>query len=591
MFDARYSLRSHTCGALRLADAGATVTLAGWVHRRRDHGGLLFVDLRDRSGFVQCVFAPDAPDASGAFETAERLRPEWVVEIRGKVRPRPPGTENPNLLTGEIEVEAVSVTVLNTSGTPVFEIAETTEADELTRMRWRYLDMRRPEMLSALVLRDKVAQGFRKSLAGRGFLEVETPVLTKSTPEGARDFIVPSRLNPGAFYALPQSPQLFKQLLMVGGIERYYQIARCFRDEDLRADRQPEFTQVDIEMSFASQEDVLSMMEDVLAEVMEECGVTWPRRIERMTYAEAMDRFGSDRPDTRFEMTLVDVGEVFPASQFKVFASALASGGVVKAIVAKGCGDFSRGKIDALTQVALDSGAKGLAWIAFTGEDEVRSPIAKFITPEEMTSLRSALDAAAGDLILLVADAREVANEVLGVLRLRLAEDLGLSRDELRPLWVTDFPLLAWDAEEKRWSANHHPFTRPFDEHIDMLRSDPAAVLSFSYDLVLNGVEIGGGTLRVHDARLQEEILALLGLSAEEIEEKFGFLLEALSLGAPPHGGIALGFDRLVMILAGASSIRDVIAFPKTSSGACPLTGAPDVVSPRQLSEVNLKVD
>jgi len=588
MFDARYSLRSHTCGALRLADAGATVTLAGWVHRRRDHGGLLFMDLRDRSGFVQCIFAPDAPDA---FETAERLRPEWVVEVRGKVRPRPPGTENPNLLTGEIEVEVGSVTALNTSETPVFEIAETTEADELTRMRWRYLDMRRPETLSALVLRDKVAQGFRKSFAERGFLEVETPILTKSTPEGARDFIVPSRLNPGAFYALPQSPQLFKQLLMVGGIERYYQIARCFRDEDLRADRQPEFTQVDIEMSFASQDDVLSMMEDVLAEVMEECGVTWPRRIERITYAEAMNRFGSDRPDTRFGMTLVEVGEVFSASQFKVFASALASGGVIKAIVAKGCGDFSRGKIDALTQVALDSGAKGLAWIALTSEGDVRSPIAKFISPAEMESLQKALASAAGDLILLVADAREVANEVLGVLRLRLAEDLGLSKDELCPLWVVDFPLLVWDAEEKRWSANHHPFTRPFDEHIDMLRSDPGSVLSCSYDLVLNGVEVGGGTLRVHDARLQEEILALLGLTAEEIKEKFGFLLEALSLGAPPHGGIALGFDRLVMILAGAASIRDVIAFPKTSSGACPLTGAPDMVSPRQLNEVHLRVD
>lgn len=588
MFDARYSSRSHTCGELRLADVGATVTLAGWVHRRRDHGGLLFVDLRDRSGFVQCVFAPDVPDA---FETAERLRPEWVVEIRGKVRPRPPGTENTNLLTGEIEVEVGSVTVLNTSETPVFEIAETTEADELTRMRWRYLDMRRPEMLSALVLRDKVAQGFRKSLAERGFMEVETPILTKSTPEGARDFIVPSRLNPGAFYALPQSPQLFKQLLMVGGIERYYQIARCFRDEDLRADRQPEFTQVDIEMSFASQEDVLYMMEDVLAEVMEECGVTWPRRIERITHAEAMNRFGTDRPDTRFGMTLVEVGEIFSASQFKVFASALASGGVIKAIVAKGCGDFSRGKIDALGQVALDSGAKGLAWIALTSEGDLRSPIAKFISPEEMESLRKALAAEPGDLILLVADAREVANEVLGVLRLRLAEDLGLSKDELRPLWVVDFPLLAFDAEEKRWSANHHPFTRPFAEHIDMLRSDPGSVLSYSYDLVLNGVEIGGGTLRVHDARLQEEILALLGLTAEEIKEKFGFLLEALSLGAPPHGGIALGFDRLVMILAGATSIRDVIAFPKTSSGACPLTGAPDMVSPRQLNEVHLRVD
>jgi len=481
--------------------------------------------------------------------------------------------------------------VLNASQTPAFEIAGTTDADELTRLKWRYLDIRRPEMLSALVLRDRVAQSFRRSLGERGFLEVETPILTKSTPEGARDFIVPSRMSAGEFYALPQSPQLFKQLLMVAGIERYYQIARCFRDEDLRADRQPEFTQIDIEMSFASQEQILSLVEDVFAEVMADAGIEWPTTIERLTYADAMDRFGSDRPDVRFGMELADLSGVFSESGFKVFSAALESGGMIKGINAKGCGDFSRGRIDALNQLAIDSGAKGLAWVAFPSEGDVRSPIAKFFSAEEMAAMRETLDVAPGDLVLIVADQREVANEVLGIIRLEVASGLDLPLEGFHPLWVVDFPLLKWDAEAKRWTANHHPFTRPFDEHLDTLGSDPASVLSFSYDLVLNGVEIGGGTLRIHDSELQARVLALMGLSAEEITEKFGFLLEALSQGAPPHGGIALGFDRLVMILAGARSIREVIAFPKTSSGSCPLTGAPDSVSTQQLREVHLKVD
>ncbi|MDZ4178736.1 MAG: aspartate--tRNA ligase [Coriobacteriia bacterium] len=588
MLDARYSMRSHTNGDLRAADAGTEVTLAGWVHRRRDHGGLIFVDLRDRSGLVQCVFAPEVPEA---FAAAERLRPEWVVCIRGTVRPRPDGTVNPNLPTGEIEVEVSSVQVLNTAETPAFEIADTTEVDELTRLRWRYLDIRRPEMLAALVMRDRITQRFRRSLEERGFMEVETPILTKSTPEGARDFIVPSRMNPGEFYALPQSPQLFKQLLMVAGIERYYQMARCFRDEDLRADRQPEFTQVDIEMSFASQEDVLTMMEEIMAEVMAEAGAQWPETIERMPHAEAMDRFGSDRPDVRFGMELVNVSSLFARSEFKVFSGALAGGGCIKGINAKGCGDFSRGRIDALNQLALNSGAKGLAWVAFTTAGEVRSPIAKFFAEEEMAELRETLDVEPGDLVLMVADAHDVANEVLGVLRVHLADELGLHADGFHPLWVVDFPLLKWDEDAKRWSANHHPFTRPFDEHLDILETDPGAALSYSYDLVVNGLEIGGGTLRVHDAALQERILAVMGIDPEEARDKFGFLLEALASGAPPHGGIALGFDRLVMILTGAESIRDVIAFPKTSSGACPLTGAPDAVSAAQLRDVHLKVD
>ncbi len=588
MLDARHSIRTHTCGSLTPADSRRAVTLAGWVHRRRDHGGLIFVDLRDRSGIVQCTFAPEAAEA---FATAERLRPEWVVQLGGSVRTRPEGTENPDMVTGAIEVAVETVTVLNTAETPPFEVEDGIETDETTRMRYRYVDIRRPEMLAGLLLRDRVTQGFRRALESRGFVEVETPILTKSTPEGARDFIVPSRMNPGQFYALPQSPQLFKQLLMVAGVDRYYQIARCFRDEDLRADRQPEFTQVDIEMSFCTQDHVLGVMEEIVADVMGETGFEWPERVGRLTYAEAMDRFGSDRPDTRFGMELADLSAVFAASEFKVFSGALASGGVVKGVNAAGCGDWSRGRIDALNQRAVDAGAKGLAWVAVGSDGEVRSPVAKFFTQTEMAGLREALDLAHGDLALIVADTRDVANEVLGELRAHLGSELGLAAGGLHPLWVVDFPLLKWDDEDKRWTAVHHPFTRPFDEHLDRLEEDPGSVLSFSYDLVINGLEIGGGTLRVHDRALQQRLFAVMGIDRDEAADRFGFLLDALSNGAPPHGGIAFGLDRLVMILAGGTSIRDVIAFPKTSSGACPLTGAPDAVSARQLKEVHLSTD
>ncbi len=523
--------------------------------------------------------------------TAEQVRPEWVVLLDGEVRRRPEGTENPNMPTGEVEVIITAATVLNRAETPPFEIEAGIDTDELTRLKWRYLDIRRPEVFSALQLRDRVTQRFRKSLEHRGFMEVETPILTKSTPEGARDFIVPSRMNAGKFYALPQSPQLFKQLLMVGGIERYYQIARCFRDEDLRADRQPEFTQVDIEMSFVEADDVMTLMEDVMREVMHEAGHDLPVPLRRMTWTEAMERYGSDRPDTRFGLELADVSEVFSASEFKVFAGALASGGAIKALNAKGAGDWSRGRIDALNQLAIDSGAKGLAWVAFTGDGEVKSPVAKFFTDAEMAALKAATAAEPGDLICMVADKRALANEVLGVLRLRLADELGVERHGFDTLWVVDFPAFKYDEEEERWAANHHPFTLPFVEHEDLIESDPGSVLSYAYDLVMNGLEIGGGTLRIHSPELQMRVLKLLGHSEEDAAEKFGFLLEALAFGAPPHGGIALGLDRLVMLLAGAHSIRDVIAFPKTSSGGDPMTQAPDTVSARQLKDVHLRVD
>jgi aspartyl-tRNA synthetase len=589
MFDARYSTRSHVCGALRPEHVGQTVTIAGWVHRRRDHGGLVFLDVRDRSGLIQCVFDPEA--SGSAFATAERVRPEWVVTLTGHVRPRPEGTVNENLPTGQVEIAVTAATVLNEAVTPPFEIEAGIETDEVLRLKYRYVDIRRPEVLAALALRDRVTQRFRKSLEHRGFMEVETPILGRSTPEGARDFLVPSRMQPGSFYALPQSPQLYKQLLMVGGIERYYQIARCFRDEDLRADRQPEFTQVDIEMSFIDQEHILQMMEEVMHEVMHEAGHDLPVPLPRLTYADAMERFGSDRPDTRFGMELADLSGVFGSSDFKVFSGALGSGGVVKGLVAKGAGDWPRSKMDSLNQLALDNGAKGLAWVAFTSDGEVKGPVAKFFSEDELAGLRGALDVTAGDLVCMVADARPVANEVLGVLRLRLADELGVARKGFSTLWVVDFPLLKWDADEQRWDANHHPFTRPFDEHVAELEKDPGAALSYSYDLVMNGLEIGGGTLRIHDPKLQARVLALLGIGEEEAAEKFGFLLDALAHGAPPHGGIALGLDRLVMLLAGAQSIRDVIAFPKTSSGGCPLTGAPDTVSARQLRELHLKTE
>ena len=589
MLDARYSIRSHVAGELRASHSGEEVTVAGWVHRRRDHGGLAFVDLRDRSGIVQCVFDPD--ESGDAFPMASRIRPEWVVVVRGRVRPRPEGTVNPALPTGDIEVVVTGLEVLNEAVTPPFEIEAGIETDEVTRLRYRYIDIRRPEVLAALTLRDAIAQRFRRELEDRGFLEVETPMLTVSTPEGARDFLVPSRMNPGDFYALPQSPQLFKQLLMVGGIERYYQIARCFRDEDLRADRQPEFTQVDIEMSFIRTDDILQMMEEVMLGVMHAAGQELTVPLPRVTWAEAMERYGSDRPDTRFGLELADVSENFATSGFKVFADVLGRGGAIKALNAKGAGGWSRGRIDALNDVAVAAGAKGLAWVAFPSDGEVRSPVAKFFSADETEGLKAALAVEPGDLVCMVAGPRATTNEALGALRLHLADELGIERTGFETLWVVDFPLFTWDEDSGTWQASHHPFTRPFDEHLGILEESPGDVLSYSYDLVMNGLEIGGGTLRIHDPKVQKQVLRVLGHDEERASEEFGFLLEALEHGAPPHGGIALGLDRLAMLLVGARSIRDVIAFPKTSSGSCPLTGAPAGVSPGQLKELHLRAE
>lgn len=583
-----YSMHSHTCGQLRKEDVGCEVTLTGWVWHNRDHGGLIFIDLRDRDGYTQCVVDPDCVSKED-FSVAEHLGREYVIEVKGKVRERMPEAVNPNMLTGEIEVLASSVQVLNSSVTPPFSIEDGIETDETTRMKWRYLDLRRPEMFANLKLRHVVVQAIRSALNERGFLEVETPILANSTPEGARDYIVPSRPNPGRFYALPQSPQQFKQMLMVGGIERYYQIARCFRDEDLRADRQPEFTQVDVEMSFVKGEDVMVMMEDVMAETLKAVGVEHQFPLQRMQYSEAMDRFGCDRPDVRFGMELVEITDIVANSGFKVFSSVAQSGGIVKAINAKGAGDWSRGEIEKLGDIAAENGAKGMAWIAFTSDGKEKSPIIKFFTDEEFAALKEALKVEPGDLVLFAADTYEVANAVLATLRLHMADALGIERKGHALLWVVNFPMFRYDEDEKKYAAEHHPFTHVLEEDLDKIESAPLECGSYSYDLVMDGFEVGGGTIRIHNAEEQKRILRVCGLTDEEIEEKFGHLIHALELGAPPHGGIALGLDRLVMLLAEKQSIRDVIAFPKTSSASDPMTGAPSQVTTRQLKEVALR--
>jgi aspartyl-tRNA synthetase len=582
--------RTHDCNTLGLDNLNQEVVLMGWVLRRRDHGGVIFIDLRDRHGITQVVFNPEINPEPHA--KAHQLRSEWVLAVKGKVEARPGDMANPKLQTGHIEVLVSELRILNTSKTPPFPLDEDSEVSDNIRLQYRYLDLRRPEIGANLIMRHKAAQAVRNYLSDNGFLEIETPMLTKSTPEGARDYLVPSRVNAGKFYALPQSPQLFKQLLMMGGMERYFQIVKCFRDEDLRADRQPEFTQIDLELSFVGEDDIMAIAEGMVKEVFAATrGIELNPPFARMTYAEAVSRFGNDKPDTRFGLELVDLTEKLRGCGFKVFNTVIEQGGAVKAINAKGCGTFSRKDLDDLTDYAGNFGAKGMAWIKVK-EDEWQSPITKFFSEAEIAAMRDALDAEPGDLILFGADSSVVVHQVLSELRLELGRRLGLMDSNVfNFLWVTDFPLVEYDSERKRHVALHHPFTSPFEEDLDLLESEPLKVRSRAYDLVLNGSEIGGGSIRIHSSEMQARLLKVLGIGAEEAEEKFGFLLRALEYGAPPHGGIAFGLDRLMMLLTGSSSIRDVIAFPKTQKATCPLTDAPSAVERKQLTELHLRPD
>jgi len=581
-------LRTDYCGKLKKDDLDRDVSLCGWVHRRRDHGGLIFIDLRDVTGLVQIVFDPER--SGEVHTTGHSLRPEDVLRVEGKVAPRPPETVNPDLATGEVEINITAVEVLNRSETPPFSPEERGDVDENLRLKYRYIDLRREDMLDNLLLRHKVAANIRRFLDGHGFTEVETPVLTKSTPEGARDFLVPSRLQPKKFYALPQSPQLFKQLLMVAGLDRYYQFAHAFRDEDLRADRQPEHTQVDMEMSFMTEAEIMGILEDLLIALFDEVlGAKLEKPFPIMTYDEAILRYGSDKPDLRFDLSIVDVSDTFRTSEFAVFARALSDGGTVRAIRAPGASAFTRRQIDELTDFALSQGAKGLAYLIIEEKLNMRSPIAKFLSPEEKTQVLEATAAEEGDIIFFVADAVETAVTVLGALRPRLADELGLPREGWSFLWVTDFPMFKLDADTGDIVAEHHPFTMPNQETIGFLDDEPLKVRGSLYDMVLNGVEIASGGLRIHKPDLQRQILGILGHEDHQMERDFGFLLDALRYGAPPHGGLAFGLDRLVMLMAGLDTIRDVIAFPKTQSGGCPLTGAPALVDPRQLRELKLR--
>jgi aspartyl-tRNA synthetase len=581
--------RTNHCWELGADDVGKEVVLMGWVHRRRDHGGVIFVDLRDREGLTQVVFNPKVDKKIHA--KAHAIRNEYVLAVRGKVDHRPADMINPKLKTGEIEVTATELKILNPAKTPPFLIEDEVDASETVRLKYRHLDLRRSQMQKNLILRHRVSEAVRGYLNQQGFLDLETPFLTRSTPEGARDYLVPSRVNPGEFYALPQSPQIFKQLFMISGFDRYYQIVRCFRDEDLRADRQPEFTQIDIEMSFVGEDDVMNLSEGMMTQIFKEIlGIKLKRPFSQLTYEEAVGRYGLDKPDTRFGFELKDISDIVAGSNFKVFANAVKKGGIVKALNAKGCIDFSRKEIDDLTELVAVYRAKGMAWIKVK-EDKWQSPITKFFSDEEKQALAERIEMEPGDLIFFVADQPKVANEALGHLRNHLGKTLGLiDENEYHFLWVTRFPMFEYDETEKRLQALHHPFTSPLEEDYERLKDEPLSVNSRAYDLVLNGFEIGGGSIRIHQRSIQEKVFEALNMDRKTYEGKFGFLLEALDSGAPPHGGIAIGYDRLVMLMCGESSIRDVIAFPKTQKAACLLTEAPSETSKTQLDELYLKL-